>query len=130
MGTVPRPGGCNGRSCHAAIAGADAPGPDRGKDAEHWLRVSDDVRHLAQRGPAQAETCRARRTGNGRPSGVDDVPPVAARSPGGQAGKIVARHKAVIARSEATKQSRTGVSAHGLLRYARNDGVAALGTIA
>src|SRR6266576_6817028 len=32
-------------------------------------------------------------------------------------------------RSEATKQSRTGISAHGLLRYARNDGGAGLGSI-
>src|ERR1700732_1427359 len=93
MGNDPRHRIGHGRSRHAALACADGPRPDSGEDAEHWLRVSDDVRHVVQRGPAQAETCLTRRTGNGRPSCADDVPPVAARSPDGKAGEIAAAEK-------------------------------------
>src|ERR1700730_2739877 len=88
MGNDPRHRNRHGRTRHAALACADGPRPDPGEDAQHRLRVSDDVRHVVQRGPAQAETRLARRTGNGRPSCADDVPPVAARSPGEKAGEI------------------------------------------
>jgi AcrR family transcriptional regulator len=56
-----------------------------------------------QCGPAQAETCLARRTGNGRPSCADDVPSVAARSARGTAGEIAA---SLILRSALLRASR------------------------